>query len=176
MARSAYISAGVGALLAASAILVHYRTRRTERGNPPNGRFLQIDGVRLHYMDRGDGETLVLLHGNGMMLDDMTLSGLTDLASKKYRVIAFDRPGSPAATFDFTLGWAPYVARSAKEALRPRSRSEALRCIPSVDDTTAFTASRRCQRDRTDDPCGDGTTSSLWRARNAGHHLHRSER
>jgi pimeloyl-ACP methyl ester carboxylesterase len=35
----------------------------------------------------------VLLHGNGAMIADMEISGLVNEAAKRYRVIAFDRPG-----------------------------------------------------------------------------------
>ena len=39
-------------------------------------------GVRLHYVERGSGEPLVLLHGNGSMIQDFESSGLVDLAAK----------------------------------------------------------------------------------------------
>ena len=67
--------------------------RRAERRNPPDGRFIQIDGVRLHYTDRGTGSAVILLHGNGTMARDFELSGLIGLLAKDHRVIAFDRPG-----------------------------------------------------------------------------------
>jgi pimeloyl-ACP methyl ester carboxylesterase len=57
------------------------------------GKFLEIDGVRLHYFERGEGEPLILLHGNGSMIQDFSSSGLVDKAAEKYRVIVFDRPG-----------------------------------------------------------------------------------
>jgi pimeloyl-ACP methyl ester carboxylesterase len=75
------------------ALFVQYRTRQVERENPPGGRFIEVDGVRLHYVERGQGQPLVLLHGNGTMAQDFDISGLTDLAAEKYRVIVFDRPG-----------------------------------------------------------------------------------
>ena len=50
-------------------------------------------GVRLHYIDRGKGPAVILLHGNGTMARDFELSGLVDLLAKDHRVIAFDRPG-----------------------------------------------------------------------------------
>jgi pimeloyl-ACP methyl ester carboxylesterase len=53
----------------------------------------EVDGVRLHYIERGQGQPLVLLHGNGTMIQDFGLSGIVDLASENYRVIVFDRPG-----------------------------------------------------------------------------------
>ena len=67
--------------------------RRAERRNPPDGKFIQIDRVRLHYIDRGKGPAVILLHGNGMMARDFELSGLIDLLARHHRVIAFDRPG-----------------------------------------------------------------------------------
>ena len=79
--------------LAASAILNRVLAKMAERRNPPTGRFITVDGVRLHYVERGTGRPLVLLHGNGSMIQDFESSGLVDLAAKKYRVIAFDRPG-----------------------------------------------------------------------------------
>jgi pimeloyl-ACP methyl ester carboxylesterase len=85
--------AAVGAGRAVSALMVQRRTRRTERNNPPTGRFLKVDGVHLHYIERGRGEPLVLFHGNGTHGRDFDISGLVDMAATHYRVIVFDRPG-----------------------------------------------------------------------------------
>lgn len=81
------------AALALSALANHRLARKAERDNPPAGRFIDVDGVRLHYVDRGEGEVLVLLHGNGSMIQDFASSGLIGIASKERRVIVFDRPG-----------------------------------------------------------------------------------
>jgi len=83
--------AGVGLL--ASFLLVRAKTRQVERDNPPEGKFISVDGVRLHYLERGMGPTLVLLHGNGVYSRDFEISGLIDRAAEHYRVIVFDRPG-----------------------------------------------------------------------------------
>lgn len=86
--------AAVGlAALALSALVNHRLARQAERDNPPQGQFIEVDGVRLHYVERGEGEPLVLLHGNGSMIQDFESSGLLDEAAKSYQVIAFDRPG-----------------------------------------------------------------------------------
>ena len=84
-----------GAALAAgtAAYYVQRRSARAERAHRPLGRFINVDGVRLHYLDEGEGPPLVLLHGLGSMVEDFVLSGLVREASKRYRVIAFDRPG-----------------------------------------------------------------------------------
>jgi pimeloyl-ACP methyl ester carboxylesterase len=63
--------------------------------NPPIGKFVECDGIRIHYLERGnvDAPAVVLLHGNGTMIQDFMLSGLVDLLAREYRVICFDRPG-----------------------------------------------------------------------------------
>jgi pimeloyl-ACP methyl ester carboxylesterase len=85
--------AAAAGVLAASAIANYWLAKRAERRNPPLGSFADVAGVRLHYIDRGQGPPLVLLHGNGSMIEDFTSSGLVDLAARRHRVIVFDRPG-----------------------------------------------------------------------------------
>ena len=84
---------GSAAALAASALYAASKTREAERQTPPIGQFLTVDGVRLHYVERGRGEPLVLIHGNGMMIQDFLVSGIVDDLAKRYRVIIIDRPG-----------------------------------------------------------------------------------
>src|ERR1700722_1868790 len=87
---------GVGTLIAGLtvfALVNRFAAKKAERNNPPIGKFVDVDGVRLHYVERGNGEPLVLLHGNGSMIQDFASSGLLDIAAAKYRVIVFDRPG-----------------------------------------------------------------------------------
>ena len=93
--------------LVASAILNRVLAKKAERRNPPSGRFITIDGVRLHYVERGTGRALVLLHGNGSMIQDFQSSGLVDLAAKTYRVIAFDRPGFGYSDRPRSTVWTP---------------------------------------------------------------------
>ncbi|WP_168787691.1 alpha/beta fold hydrolase [Paraburkholderia aromaticivorans] len=86
----------VGALATAaavSALWVQYRARRAERDNPPIGSFVEVDGILLHYVDKGEGPAVVLLHGNAVLLQDFVGSGLIDRLAERHRVIAFDRPG-----------------------------------------------------------------------------------
>ena len=85
--------AGGAALLGGSALAVHSRVARAERVHRPLGAFITVDGVRLHYVEVGEGPPLVLLHGLGSMVEDFVLSGLVREASQRFRVIAFDRPG-----------------------------------------------------------------------------------
>ena len=99
-------AAAIGAL-AAAALANRYLAKKAERDNPPAGRFLEVDGVRLHYVERGSGKPLVLLHGNGSMIEDFESSGLVDLAAKDYRVIIFDRPGFGHSDRPRNVVWTP---------------------------------------------------------------------
>jgi pimeloyl-ACP methyl ester carboxylesterase len=95
------------AALAGAAAIVQIQSRRAQRANPPQGQFLDVDGVRLHYVEHGSGPALVLLHGNGTMIRDFELSGLIDAASATHRVIVFDRPGFGWSARPRTRIWAP---------------------------------------------------------------------
>src|SRR5215207_7770034 len=64
-----------------------------EQTSRPPGRFVEVDGVRVHYIARGKGRPVVLIHGNGTMAEDFVICGLVDQLAKHYRVIALDRPG-----------------------------------------------------------------------------------
>jgi pimeloyl-ACP methyl ester carboxylesterase len=79
--------------LAATAAVVAKKANRAERDRPPQGSFVEVDGVRLHYIERGTGTPVVLLHGNAVRLQDFEASGLVDRLAERHRVIAFDRPG-----------------------------------------------------------------------------------
>jgi pimeloyl-ACP methyl ester carboxylesterase len=97
----------VAAVLATSAAINAQLARKAERDYPARGKFLEINGVRLHYVERGAGDALVLLHGNGSMIQDFESSGLIDLAAKSYRVIAFDRPGFGHSERPRATVWTP---------------------------------------------------------------------
>lgn len=84
---------GSAAALGASALYVASRAREAERRTPPVGAFITADGVRLHYVERGRGEALVLIHGNGTMIQDFLSSSIVDDLAQSFRVIIIDRPG-----------------------------------------------------------------------------------
>ena len=87
------LAAAAAAAAAATAVWVEAKARRAEREKPPEGQFMDLDGVRLHYLMRGEGPPVVLLHGNAVTLADFNASGLIDRLAQNHRVIAFDRPG-----------------------------------------------------------------------------------
>jgi len=116
----------IGAL-AAMALVNRHLAKKAERENPAAGRFLDVSGVRLHYVERGSGEPLVLLHGNGSMIEDFESSGLIDLAARNYRVIVFDRPGFGHSDRPRNVVWTPDAqAELIKHALQRLDISSAI--------------------------------------------------
>lgn len=89
--------AGAALALAALAAANHRRAARAEGANPPLGEVMDLGGVRLHVVERGpeapQGDPVVILHGNGSMVEDPVASGLVDALAARRRVLAFDRPG-----------------------------------------------------------------------------------
>ena len=98
---------GALALAAVTAGWVQRRARQTERDNPPEGQLLDIDGVRLHYVERGAGPPVVLIHGNMVWHRDFNASGLIDHLARSRHVIAFDRPGFGHSTRPRDRLWTP---------------------------------------------------------------------
>jgi pimeloyl-ACP methyl ester carboxylesterase len=93
------------ALLAVGAILTFLIAWRIEARYPPVGRFVEVEGGRLHYVEEGprNGEalgTIVFIHGASSNHADAALAFGTRL-TERYRVIAFDRPGH---------GWSDRIA------------------------------------------------------------------
>ena len=79
-----------------AALYVNHRAAAREAAAmaayPASGQFVTINGTKIHYVMKGSGPDLILIHGALGNLRDMTF----DLAGKltdRYRVIAFDRPG-----------------------------------------------------------------------------------
>ncbi len=71
----------------------HIRVYLTEKGNPPEGHFVEINGLKIHYVEKGKGFPIVLLHGVSSTLSDFTYSPIFEELSKKAKVIVPDRPG-----------------------------------------------------------------------------------
>jgi pimeloyl-ACP methyl ester carboxylesterase len=79
------------------AIFAAWTARRVEKALPPCGRFAEIDGGRIHYLDEGSGPPLVLIHGLGGQMHNFTHS-LLDRLKQNHRVIILDRPGCGYST------------------------------------------------------------------------------
>ncbi len=78
-----------GARKAAAAV----KARAEPAPHAPPGRFVEVDGVRVHVIVRGQGRPVVLIHGNGTMAEDWVISGVVERLARTYRVVAIDRPG-----------------------------------------------------------------------------------
>lgn len=71
--------------------------RRAERAVPPVGRFVTVDGNRVHYVDKGEGRPIVFIHGLGGNLHHFR-HPLFGAFGEGYRLIAMDRPGAAWST------------------------------------------------------------------------------
>src|SRR2546423_6608874 len=103
----ALAAAAAAGALGISALVNRHHAKKAENDNPPAGEFLHVNGVRLHYVERGSGAPLVLLHGNGSMIEDFESSGLITSAAKNHRVIVFDRPGFGHSDRPRNVVWTP---------------------------------------------------------------------
>lgn len=81
----------VGGVLAASMTPELPAAELEARYATPPSRFLDVDGLRIHYRDQGQGPALVLLHGSNASL--FTWEGWVRELSAHHRVITLDLPG-----------------------------------------------------------------------------------
>lgn len=99
------ILAWLAVLLLVAALLVSayfvWRTqtiaRRAERLVPARGKFVEIDGNRIHYVEEGEGRTILFIHGLGGTLHHLR-HPLFGGKIPGYRLIAIDRPGAGYST------------------------------------------------------------------------------
>jgi pimeloyl-ACP methyl ester carboxylesterase len=92
MSKIGAVTAGAAGALLAGSVYSFARIRYAARRYPPEGDFVSVGGVRLHYVSSGRGQPVVLLHGSGLAHQD-----LADIAARTaaagFRAISFDRPG-----------------------------------------------------------------------------------
>lgn len=84
----------VGALVLLGASLMFFTlmaARHVEKLAPPIGKFVEVDGARLHYVDRGAGPVIVMVHGLAGNLRNFY--ELIERLSVDHRIVAVDRPG-----------------------------------------------------------------------------------
>jgi pimeloyl-ACP methyl ester carboxylesterase len=100
----AWIGGAVAVLVALAALVVAglvgftaWTARRVEKYLPPPGRFIDVDGARIHYVDEGTGPVLLLVHGLSGQLFNFTHS-LVPRLRDNFRVVIPDRPGSGYST------------------------------------------------------------------------------
>jgi len=66
--------------------------RQAEADFPPQGKYVKVAGVRLHYICKGSEQAVVLLHGNPGSVQDYPPETI-DRIAQEYCVYAFDLPG-----------------------------------------------------------------------------------
>jgi pimeloyl-ACP methyl ester carboxylesterase len=93
LATAAGLAASTGLCHAATTAL----TRRIEARYPPRGRFVPVEGGRLHVLESApatgaSASTVLLLHGASGNAQDMMMRLGATLA-ERHRVVAIDRPG-----------------------------------------------------------------------------------
>ena len=71
--------------------------RRVEKTLPPRGKFLELEGARIHYLDKGSGSAILLVHGLGGQMGNFAY-GVVDQLINEFRVLVIDRPGSGYST------------------------------------------------------------------------------
>ena len=104
------------AFLSAAAVVGYFvvATRRiaadAERMVPPSGKFVTVDGDRIHYVEAGEGPPILFIHGLGGQLHHFR-HPLFD-ALDGYRLVALDRPGSGYSTRRTRAGRLPEQAET----------------------------------------------------------------
>jgi len=96
---------GIAAAVVAAVLLVatyfSWVSRRVardaEHAVPPRGRFVTVEGCDIHYVERGEGRPILLIHGLGGTLHHMRRPLMEEFGDG-YRLIALDRPGSGYST------------------------------------------------------------------------------
>src|SRR5258708_27807571 len=93
LAVIALMAVSLGGLVIFTAVT----SRRVEAALPPRGRFIEIAGARIHYLDKSSGPAIVILHGLGGQMGNFTYALLERLTGE-FRVILMDRPGPGYST------------------------------------------------------------------------------
>lgn len=86
------ILAFFGVALLAGFLFTRQVAAKVRKGFPPIGKSQPVTGGEIHYVEKGEGSPILLIHGLSGSLHNFTYSMLDPLA-EHHRVIAIDRPG-----------------------------------------------------------------------------------
>lgn len=78
-----------------------------DRYQLPSSKFVDVDGINYHYLDEGQGDVILLMHGSYLNLRDWD-AWAKALVEAGYRVVRFDRPAS-GLTAGYTAKGAGYA-------------------------------------------------------------------
>lgn len=69
-----------------------YKIKQAEARFPPSGKFVTVEGIKLHYVSKGSGKPVVFLHGGVLTGNDFE-KVMEKAVAQGYHAISFDRPG-----------------------------------------------------------------------------------
>jgi pimeloyl-ACP methyl ester carboxylesterase len=92
MRRWVILAGGAAAAAGAVGFAARRAALKAEEKYPPQGEFVSVGKTRVHYVRKGSGPAMILIHGAGGTVRDYAFS-LMDKLAKTHTVIAFDRPG-----------------------------------------------------------------------------------
>jgi len=84
---------GLVMVIAGLVIFSAWTASRVEKALPPRGKFLDVTGARIHYLERGSGPAIVMVHGLGGQAGNFAY-GIVEQLAGQFRVIVIDRPGA----------------------------------------------------------------------------------
>nr|WP_255483786.1 alpha/beta hydrolase [Rhodanobacter sp. A1T4] len=84
-------------VIAGLAVFSSYVANKVEKALPPQGKFVDIGGDRIHYVEQGSGPAIVIVHGLAGQLLNFAYLPMQELA-RSHRVILIDRPGAGYST------------------------------------------------------------------------------
>lgn len=108
-------------LIIISALFVFPETYSTivRRAAPDEGQYIEMNNQKVHYIEKGEGPDLLLIHGLSGAAQNFSYK-MIELLANNYHVIAIDRPGSGFSQRDFEANaelpeQAKFVAQFIKE-------------------------------------------------------------
>ena len=84
-------------VIAGLAVFSSYVANKVEKALPPQGKFVDIGGDRIHYVEQGSGPAIVIVHGLAGQLLNFAYLPMQELA-RSHCVILIDRPGAGYST------------------------------------------------------------------------------
>ncbi len=97
LALIAVVVALAAALLVLLFLFTRHTVRKIEAGLPPTGRFVDVPGARLHVIEQGQGQPVLLVHGLSGQLANFAY-GMVEPLARDFRVVAVDRPAAGWST------------------------------------------------------------------------------
>lgn len=130
MTLLAFLVAGILVLASLALLASHVFSRqvaaKVRSAMPPRGQLQAVPGGEIHYVEKGEGPPLLLIHGLSGNLYNFTYASFEPLTDH-YRVIAIDRPGCGHSTRETDeLARLPEQARLVAEFIQAKGLEKPL--------------------------------------------------